>query len=95
MGRRPKFTAAQAASAFKRVTEKRRHVPTSREFAKELNVSTATAWLMMIRLNLRKPCKACRGTGWERSQDKSPADTKKLPDKAVSQNASQTREDSL
>lgn len=92
MGRKPKFSPLQAQAAFKRVTEKRRHIPTAREFAKELNVSVATAWLMMIRLQLRKPCGHCRGTGWAPRQAEKQAENKKVANNSPSQDASAARE---
>lgn len=87
MGRRAKFTAVQAEAAFKRVRAKVGHVPSAREYAAHLGVSVATAWLMMIRLNLRKPCKHCRGTGWERSQAEKRPISKKLPSNSTLQSA--------
>ena len=63
-GRKPKYTDAQAAALFVGATKKLGHVPNSHEFARYAEVSTATAWVMMARLKLRRTCPACHGTGW-------------------------------
>lgn len=67
MGRKPKYTNEQASELFVRATKRYGHVPNTREFAKFAKVSTATAWIIMTHLKLRKACEECQGTGWAQS----------------------------
>lgn len=65
MGRTAKYTDAEAIIAFASATEHYDHIPTAREYAKYLHVSVRTAWALMVRLQLRKTCDSCKGTGWD------------------------------
>lgn len=64
MGRHPKFNGAEFMRTVFALTAKCQRRPTGGEIARELKVSSRTAWRYIRKFMECEECPTCKGSGW-------------------------------